>query len=208
MHKKALILVDIQNDFLPGGALAIKDGEKILPMVDKLVTLPFQIIVASKDWHPPNHISFAANHKKNIGEKIIFNDIEQILWPDHCVQNTHGAEFADRPFVKKIFKTFFKGTEASIDSYSAFFDNGHIKSTGLDDYLKNLGIEEVYIAGLATDYCVKYTALDALNLGFKVFIITDACKGINPNEVEQALKHMEKLGAFLISLQNIANDIV
>lgn len=209
MPKKALILIDIQNDFLPGGTLAISEGDKILPAIDRLVSLPFDVIVASKDWHPLNHISFAANHKKNIGENIVFNGIEQILWPIHCVQNTHGAEFADRPFTKIISKTFFKGTKISIDSYSAFFDNCHVNSTGLDDYLKNLRIEEIYLAGLATDYCVKYTALDALNLGFKVFVIIDACKGVNlkPNDVELSLKHMEKAGAHLTSMQNILSHI-
>lgn len=209
MTKKALILVDIQNDFLPGGALAIPNSDKILPEIDKLAALPFHTIVASKDWHPPNHVSFAATHEKKVGEKIIYNDIEQILWPAHCVQNTAGAEFADRPFTKKISRTFYKGTETSIDSYSAFFDNGHVRSTGLSDYLKKLEIQEIYLAGLATDYCVKYSVLDALNLGFDVFIVADACKGIslNPNDAEQALERMEKSGAKITTIQNMMNDI-
>lgn len=206
----ALILVDIQNDFLPGGALAIPNGNEILPVIETLVKLPFDFIIATKDWHPEDHTSFATNHNKSPGSKIMLGNIEQILWPVHCVQETHGSEFAAGAYTAKISQVFHKGTDKSIDSYSTFFDNGRRKSTGLADYLKKHHIKELYIAGLATDYCVKYSVMDALHLGFKIFVITDACRGINikSKDSDRALDEMQKAGAILTSSTETLKNFV
>jgi len=198
--KKALLIVDVQNDFLPGGALPATGGDKIIPYINKLVTGNFDIKVATKDWHPAVHGSFASTHHKKIGEHILLNGIEQILWPDHCVQGTRGAEFASGWDHHQIEKIFYKGTDPSIDSYSTFFDNKHLRSTGLGDYLKEKGITDVYVAGLATDYCVKYSVLDAHHLGFKTHVFVDACRGINvhPGDTEKAIEEMRTVGTEII----------
>jgi len=157
--KKALILVDIQQDFLPGGSLAVKKGNEILPVVNSLLDRRFDLVVATQDWHPADHGSFAANQGKKVGEVIDLYGISQILWPIHCVQNTPGADFSPLLRLDKIDKVFHKGTDPTIDSYSTFFDNCHKRSTGLETYLRENGIQRVYIVGLATDYCVKYSAI-------------------------------------------------
>ena len=164
---KALILVDLQNDFLPGGALAVPEGDRVIPVANKLQA-HFDLVVATRDWHPPDHSSFAANHHgQKPGDWIDLDGVSQILWPPHCVQNSHGADLAAGLDTSKVRKVFFKGTDPRIDSYSTFFDNRHLKSTGLGDYLRERGVDEVYLMGLATDYCVKYSALDARGLGFR-----------------------------------------
>lgn len=174
-----LILVDIQNDFLPGGALAVNDGDKIIPVVNAIQD-KFLLVVATQDWHPEDHGSFASNHPgKEPFEMGTLADMDQVMWPDHCVQGKKGSEFSDALNTKRIEAIFRKGTDNAIDSYSGFFDNGKKKSTGLGDYLKGKGIENVYLAGLAADFCVGYTALDALELGFKVFLIEDATRAID-----------------------------
>lgn len=197
---KALILVDIQNDFLPGGALAVARGDEILSVVNDLLKKPFDLIIATKDWHPLDHGSFASNHGKEPGEHITLEGLDQILWPVHCVQETWGSEFAPGWDTKKINKIIYKGTDTNIDSYSTFYDNGHRRSTGLDKYLTDNKIREVYIAGLATDYCVKYSVLDALAHGFDIFVFKDACRGVNlnPDDSQKALDVMKKAGAHLI----------
>src|SRR3954464_12124852 len=157
----ALIIVDLQIDFCPGGALPVPQGDLVIPIINRLQE-KFELIIATQDWHPANHGSFAANHPGcRIGEMIDLNGLPQILWPMHCVQNTAGAEFAPTLETDRIERIFQKGTDPAIDSYSGFFDNGHRKATGLGDYLKQRGVKSIYIAGLATDYCVKFTALDA-----------------------------------------------
>lgn len=203
--KKALIVVDVQNDFIPGGNLAVKEGDEIIPLINELVQHPFDIIVATQDWHPQNHGSFAVNHKKQPGEVVQLAGIRQILWPVHCVQDTFGAEFAQGWDTSKIHKVFHKGTDQNIDSYSTFFDNGHRKSTGLESYLHNYKITDIYIAGLATDYCVKYSVLDAIKLGFNTYVIVDACRGVNlhPTDSEHALNEMRALGAHLITTEDV-----
>ena len=174
-----LILVDIQNDFLPGGALAVPDGDKIVPVVNFLQTL-FPLVVATQDWHPANHGSFAASHPgKKPFEQINLNGLPQTLWPVHCVQDTSGAELAKELHRDRIAKIFPKGTDPGIDSYSGFFDNGHRKSTGLGEWLKARNVTDVYVCGLATDYCVKFTALDAVQMGFKTHFIQEASRGVN-----------------------------
>ncbi|MBC7474886.1 MAG: bifunctional nicotinamidase/pyrazinamidase [Candidatus Sericytochromatia bacterium] len=198
--KDALILIDIQNDFCPGGSLAVNEGDQIIPIVNQLQK-QFDLVIATQDWHPADHISFAANHtNKKVGEFIDVNGNPQILWPVHCAQGTHGADFVEELDMSKVKKVFQKGTNKQIDSYSGFFDNDHKNSTGLGDYLKLEGVENVYIVGLATDYCVKYTVIDALSLGFNTNVVIDACRGVklNPNDVENAIQDMEKAGAKII----------
>lgn len=192
----ALLLVDIQNDFLPGGALAVPGGDEILPVVRRLHD-HFDLIIATQDWHPANHGSFAANHPgKSPGERIDLHGLPQILWPVHCVQGTRGADFALSLPREKWARVFPKGTDSTIDSYSGFFDNGHRRATGLGDYLREQGVTDVYVAGLATDYCVKFTALDAVKLGFRTTFIEDACRGVNlqPGDVRQAIDEMRAAG--------------
>ena len=197
----ALILVDLQNDFMPGGALPTKDGFAILSAVNKLVELPFDLIVATQDWHPPNHESFAATHRRQPGETIKLDAVSQILWPIHCVQNTYGAAFVTGWDTSKINTIIHKGTNPKIDSYSTFFDNAHLRSTGLYEHLKENKIHTIYLAGVATEYCVKYSSLDAVNLGFKVYVVTDACKGVNFHEddVKEGLLVMQAAGVHLIT---------
>src|ERR1051325_6670661 len=202
---KALILVDIQNDFLPGGALAVPDGDKIIPVVNQLQSL-FPIVVATQDWHPANHGSFAVSHPgKKIFEQIELNGLPQTLWPVHCVQNTKGAELATALNRDRIAKVFPKGTDAGIDSYSGLFDNGHRKSTGLGEWLKAQGVTEVFVCGLATDYCVKFTALDAAQMGFKTHLIEDASRGVNlrPDDVKNAVAEMKRAGVEIVQSADI-----
>lgn len=196
---KVLLIVDIQNDFLPSGALAIPDGAKVVPIINEILS-KFDLLIASKDWHPPNHISFATRHEKFPGDVVEVDELKQELWPNHCVQDTHGAEFSPHLKSDGIDKIFYKGIDSEIDGYSAFFDNAHHRSTGLEEYLKKKGIKEIYVAGLATDFCVKYTVLDGLKLGLKVHVIVDACAGINlrPGDVELAIKEMKEAGASFI----------
>src|SRR5262245_46572725 len=199
-HMKALILTDIQNDFIPGGALPVPDGDQIVPVANRLQRL-FDVVVATQDWHPPNHGSFAANHRdKKPGDIIELDGLPQVLWPVHCVQNTAAAAFVRELETSRIAGIFFKGTDPTVDSYSGFFDNAHRKATGLGQFLADRRIKEVYIAGLATDYCVKFTALDAADLGFKTHIIEDACRGINlnPGDVDTALEELKRTGIAVV----------
>jgi len=197
---KALILVDIQNDFLPGGSLAVPNGDEVVPVANRLQD-HFGLVVATQDWHPPGHGSFAASHEgKSVGEVIDLNGIEQILWPVHCVQGTPGADFAPGLRTDGIDKVFQKGTGPGIDSYSTFFDNGHRRSTGLTDYLREKGVTEVWLAGLATDYCVKFSALDAIREGFRTFVVEDACRGVGlaPHDTARAIEEMRDAGAVVV----------
>jgi nicotinamidase/pyrazinamidase len=197
---KALILVDLQNDFLPGGALAVPHGDEVIPLADQLQQR-FDLVLATKDWHPPNHGSFAANHPgKKPGERIMLDGIEQILWPVHCVQNTHGAEFAPSFDTSRIAHVFHKGTERNIDSYSTFFDNAHRRHTGLAHYLDKRGIKDIYLMGLALDYCVKYSTLDARHLGLNTYVIVDGCRAIEleSGDIARALAEMKRAGAVLL----------
>src|ERR1700722_5703099 len=197
---KALILVDIQNDFLPGGALAVPDGDAIISVANRLQA-KFPLVVATQDWHPANHSSFAANHPgKKVFEQIDLNGLKQTLWPVHCVQGTPGAELAIGLQRERITKIFPKGTDAGIDSYSGLFDNGHRQSTGMGEWLKEPGVTEVFVCGLATDYCVKFTALDAAKMGFKTHLIEDASRGVNlqPTDVQNAVEEMKRAGIAVV----------
>jgi nicotinamidase/pyrazinamidase len=198
---KALIITDIQNDFCPGGALAVAEGDAIIPLINRLQAR-FDLVVATQDWHPAGHGSFAANHPgKKVGDVIDLNGLEQILWPVHCVESTPGAAFHPALDRGRIARVFHKGTDAEIDSYSGFFDNGHRKATGLGEYLKEQGVDEVYLCGLTTDYCVKFSAFDAVALGFKTYVIEDACRAVNlhPGDAEKALEEMRTKGVEIVS---------
>jgi len=198
--KRCLLLVDIQNDFLPGGALEVPNGNAVIPVANELMPR-FDLVVASKDWHPADHGSFAANHPwRKPGQVIDLNGLDQILWPIHCVQESFGAEFARDLQQTAIDRIFHKGTDQGIDSYSAFFDNAHRRATGLGDYLLEQGVEEVYLVGLATDYCLLFTALDALELGFKTYVVIDGVRGIDreTGDVERAFRKMQEKGARLV----------
>jgi len=196
----ALIIVDLQNDFLPGGALPVPHGDEVIPVANELQSR-FDLVVATKDWHPPDHGSFAANHPgKKPGDRVILDGIEQILWPVHCVQNTYGAEFAPAFDTSRIAQVFHKGVERNIDSYSTFFDNAHRRETGLADYLKKRSIKNIYLMGLALDYCVKYSALDARHLGLNTHVILDGCRGIEleHGDIDRTLDEMKRVGAVLL----------
>jgi len=204
-EKTALIVVDVQNDFCPGGALAVNEGNSIVPVVNRLSPL-FRCVIATQDWHPREHISFASTHPgKKPFDSINIQNIEQTLWPDHCVQGTEGADFHPHLDTKPFNLILRKGTSQNLDSYSAFFENDRITSTGLEYYLKGLGIKQVYVCGLATDVCVFYTVMDSLRLGFKTFLIEDASRGVNVPEgsLNRALDEMKKHGAKVITSQNI-----
>jgi nicotinamidase/pyrazinamidase len=192
----ALILVDLQNDFCPGGTLAVPEGDRIIPVVNELQK-KFDLVVATQDWHPADHGSFAANHPdKKPGDTVDLAGLTQILWPVHCVQDTFGAELHPQLDCLAIDRVFRKGEDPMLDSYSGFFDNGHRKSTGLEEYLKSRDVTAVYICGLATDYCVKFTALDAVQLGFETFLLEQACRGVNltPGDVDRAVSEMQAKG--------------
>ncbi|HLL14769.1 MAG TPA: nicotinamidase [Pyrinomonadaceae bacterium] len=174
-NNSALILIDIQNDFCPGGSLAVKEGDRVVPVVNELQK-HFELIVATKDWHPAGHSSFVS------------------IWPPHCVQETEGAEFVAGLDTSRVARVFLKGTDMEIDSYSGFFDNEHRRATGLGDYLKERGVTDVFIAGLATDYCVKFSALDARMLGFNTTVVADACRGVEVHEGDTA-RAIEEMAA-------------
>lgn len=200
---KALIIVDVQNDFLPGGALAVDKGYQVIPTINQLQD-KFELVVATQDWHPAEHKSFASQHEgRSVFEEINLNGLPQVLWPDHCVQETKGAAFSSDLDQKRIEAISRKGMEINIDSYSGFFDNGKKKATGLGAYLKGRGVTSVYVAGLAADYCVYFTALDALDLGFESSIITDATKAIDEKELVKKLQHFSSKGGKEITSHQI-----
>ena len=191
---KALLLIDIQNDFLPGGRLAVANGDAIIPIVNALQP-QFELVVATQDWHPAGHQSFASNHEgSNPFEQIDLHGLPQVLWPDHCTQAGPGAELAAALRTEQVEVIFRKGTNVEIDSYSAFFDNGHRKSTGLADYLRGRGVTEVFVAGLAADYCVYYSAKDALAEGFAATVIEDATRAISTEGYGVAKADLQQLG--------------
>jgi len=205
---RTLILVDIQSDFLPGGSLAVPDGDGVIPVANRLQD-HFGLVVATQDWHPADHGSFAATHEgRNVGEVIDLNGIEQILWPVHCVQETPGADFAPGLETGGIGRVFHKGTDPGIDSYSTFFDNGHVRTTGLTDYLRERGVTEVWLAGLATDYCVKFSALDAIKEGFKTCVVEDGCRGVGlaPGDVTKGIEEMRDAGVSVVQSDEVAGD--
>lgn len=177
--RSALIVIDVQNDFCPGGALAVTDGDAIIPEINRL-SGQYPHIVLTQDWHPPDHASFAVNQAGGVPfQSIPLEYGEQTLWPVHCVQDTPGAAFhpaLDTSHAQLIVR---KGFRAAIDSYSAFFENDHTTATGLNGYLQDHGVRNVVLAGLATDYCVAWSAMDAIRLGFDTTVILSACRAID-----------------------------
>ena len=173
---RALVLVDLQYDFMPGGALAVPHGDETVPVAQRLMP-EFELVVATQDWHPRDHKSFAVNNPgAKLGEVRELDGLPQVMWPEHCVQGTRGAELHDD--LDGITQVFQKGTNPELDSYSGFFDNGHTKATGLEGWLREHGVTALTVLGLATDYCVKFTVLDALQLGFAVTVITEGCRAV------------------------------
>lgn len=194
---RTLLLVDIQNDFLPDGALPVPDGDAVIDVANRLMP-GFDLVVATQDWHPPDHESFASQHPgRAAGDVIDLHGLQQILWPDHCVQNTVGAAFACELQSEGLHEVVRKGTDRAVDSYSGFFDNGHRRATRLESLLRGHGVEHVHVMGLATDYCVRFTVLDAVELGFGVTVIEDGCRGVELREgdVAMALEAMQRAGA-------------
>ncbi len=204
---EAFIIIDLQNDFLPGGPLGVSDGDEIIPLINQLIKR-FPLVVATKDWHPTNHISFAEFHGKSVRDVIDVNGSPQTLWPIHCVQNTLGSGFAPSLHQEKIAEIFYKGVDPMIESYSVFFDNNKTRATGLEDYFKSQGVNKVYVAGIATDYCVKYGAIDARLLGFEVYVIQNACRAVNLElgDDEKALKEMQQFGVNIIHSKTLIGN--
>ena len=203
---KALILVDIQNDFTPNepaGALAVPDGDAVVPVANRLIP-DYDLVVATQDFHPADHGSFASQHDgENVGEMIELNGLPQVLWPDHCVEGTVGAALIDGVDTERIERVFPKGRDRTVDSYSGFFDNGPPETraaTGMDEYLKNRDVDEIDIVGLAIDYCVKFTAIDAAELGFKTRVLLGGCRGVELNEGDcaKAVEEMKNAGVEVI----------
>jgi nicotinamidase/pyrazinamidase len=197
---RALVLVDLQNDFCAGGALEVRQGDEVIEVANRLMP-HFETIAATQDFHPRDHGSFAANHPGiDVGQIFDFGGLPQVAWPVHCVQGTRGAEFHRDLAMTRISKIVPKGNDASVDSYSGFFDNGRRKSTGLSEWLRDHRIQDLYVMGLATDYCVKFTVLDALEQGFAVWLLEDGCRGVNLNssDSEKAIGEMRAAGATII----------
>lgn len=193
---KALLVVDVQNDFMPWGALPVREGDAVVAVCNRLAArLPF--VVATQDWHPVGHGSFASAYPgSSPGDVVELGGVSQVLWPDHCVQGTPGASFHSALDVARIDAVVRKGADPSVDSYSGFFDNGHLVDTGLADLLRAQGVNEIWLVGLATDYCVKYTALDGRAAGFEVVVVEDGVRAVEleAGDGQRALAAMEAVG--------------
>lgn len=204
-ENRTLIIIDVQNDFCPGGALAIPGGDEIVSVINKL-SCKFKKIVATQDWHPPNHVSFAANHPgKKEFDVVNYEGIKQVLWPKHCVAGSEGAEFYPELNTKNFNLILRKGNNPKIDSYSAFRENDKKTLTGLGGYLKNLNVKKTYFCGLALDYCVFYSAVDSRELGFETYVVIDSAKGIDSPEgnIDKSLNVMREKGIEIIE----SNDL-
>lgn len=196
----ALVIVDLQNDFVEGGALAVPGGRAIVPLANALQPR-FDLVVGARDWHPPDHGSFASSHPGCVpGDVVDLGGVSQVLWPVHCVQGTRGADFVPELDRRHWAEVFSKGVDRDVDSYSAFFDNDRHRATGLGDFLRAQGVGEIFLLGLATDYCVKFSTLHAIEFGFRVAVIEDACRGIElrPGDTARALEDMRRAGAQIL----------
>lgn len=203
--KSALLIIDVQNDFCPGGALAVPNGDEVVPVLNNTAAR-FPTVVATKDWHPSGHISFASVHEgATIGEVRKIDGLDQVMWPDHCIPGTPGAEFHPDLAVDHINLIVHKGLDKKLDSYSAFFENDGTTPTGLEGYLRGLGIGQIVIGGLATDYCVYFSAKDALARGFSVFLLEDAVRGVDVPEgnLAKTVDDMKRSGVVFISSQEV-----
>ena len=191
---KALLLVDIQTDFLPGGALAVPEGDAILPVVNRIAG-DYPLVAATQDWHPPGHLSFASSHEdKKPFDKIELDGLEQTLWPDHCVWNTEGAAFARDLDTGPVSAIFRKGTDLHVDSYSGFFDNGRRHHTGLEEWLRAHKVDTLDIVGLAAEVCVSYTARDAAALGFKVTVLENGTRWLDEQVFKECKTDLQSRG--------------
>lgn len=202
----ALVLVDIQNDFMPFGALPVVGGDAVVPVANTVMTT-FDLVIATQDWHPADHASFASSHPgRTPGEVVVLGGTEQVLWPDHCVQDSPGASFHAGLDVAGIGHVVRKGVDREVDSYSGFFDNDHRRETGLRALLAARGVDRIVVCGLATDYCVKYTVLDARALGLEVVVVTDGCRAVDiePGDGERALSEMRSAGCTLVTSGELA----
>ena len=202
---RALIVIDLQNDFMPGGPLGVAGAHAVIPLANALMPR-FDVVVATQDWHPSDHGSFAANHdSRSPYEEIDLNGLRQTLWPVHCVQGTPGAAFVAALDAPQFSTVVRNGTDKRVDSYSGFADNGNRNRTGMAGLLRERGVTEVYVCGVATDFCVKFTARDAVAAGFKVFLIEDACRGVamTPTAVPEALKELEALGVVITTSSQV-----
>ncbi len=200
----ALLVIDVQNDFCPGGALAVPDGDAVVPHINRL-TGRFEHVLMTQDWHPPQHSSFASSHAgKNQFETIQMDYGTQVLWPDHCVQGTDGAALRSDLLVDRAELIIRKGFNRAIDSYSAFFENDHRTATGLTGYLRTRGLTRLFMAGLATDFCVYYSAEDARREGFEVVLIEDACRAIDlEGSLAAAMQAMRKAGVETVTAEAV-----
>ena len=201
----ALLVTDVQNDFCPGGSLAVKDGDQVVPVINRIMRY-FTRIVATQDWHPLGHMSFARNHPgKKVYDVAEINGMKQVLWPAHCVQGTAGADFHPALNTESFSLIVRKGMNPMIDSYSTFVENDKKTVTGLEGYLKVLHIEHLYLTGLATDYCVFYSALDAVDLGFQTYVILDACRGVDvpDGNVAKSVSAMKERGIIMTSFSEL-----
>ncbi len=198
MAKQALLVIDVQNDFCPGGALAVEDGDSIVPIINRMMD-DFEHVILTQDWHPAGHSSFASSHEgKTPFELVTMPYGQQVLWPDHCVQGREGAAFHADLEVDRAELIIRKGFRPQIDSYSAFFENDHATPTGLAGYLSERGITSLVLAGLATDYCVAYSAIDAKKRGFEAEVVLDACRGIDlDGSLDRMKREMQDVGVVL-----------
>ena len=195
---KALVIIDVQNDFLINGSLEVPGGNEVIEPINQIIK-NYALVVSTKDWHPLDHISFASNHPgKKIGDVVKVNNLDQILWPEHCVQESRGSDFPTTLNIKTINKIIYKGTNSQIDSYSGFHDNAKIRSTGLSDYLRAKNVTSIDYVGLVTEYCVKFTVFDSIEEGFKTRVILKGIKGINIEESNKALIEIKSKGIDLL----------
>lgn len=200
---KTLVIIDVQNDFIPGGSLAIDNGDRIIPVINQLQE-KFDLIIATQDWHPKDHMSFASNHSdKRPFEKAVVQGMEETLWPDHCVQGTQGAEFHPELHTNRIAAIFRKGMDPQVDSYSGFYDNHHKISTGLSGYLREKGVTKLHFCGLAADICVYFTIKDAISEGFSAILIDDASQPLNSDDYESIKKRLAAKGVKIKNSQEI-----
>lgn len=200
----ALIVVDVQNDFLPGGALPVPDGDAVIPIINALQPC-FDLVVATQDWHPPDHVSFAQTHGgSQVGDEIEAGDGRQVRWPAHCVAGTQGAAAAAGLDTARIEQIVRKGSDRRFDSYSGFFDDGR-RDTGLSEYLRQRGAQDVYVCGLALEYCVRATALDALREGFRTYVVIDATRAIGaaPGDMALAIEDLQAAGVELMTAEEV-----
>jgi nicotinamidase/pyrazinamidase len=206
--RRALVVVDLQNDFMPNGALAVTEGDETVPVANRLMQ-GFSIVLATQDSHPPHHGSFVTEHPgKKVGDVIELDGLPQEIWPVHCVEGSPGAEFHPDLDTRTIQRVFRKGRDERVDSYSAFFDNAHKRDTGLAAYLREHGVRAITVLGLATDYCVRFTCLDALGLGLAVQVVPAGCRGVNlkPGDGERALRELVERGVVLVAEARAMND--